>query len=117
MFFKKKKTSIAHPAKQITLSNFNNEVIANEQIVLLDFWAPWCGPCKVMGPILDELSDEYQGRALIGKVNVDQEQQLSQHFQVRSIPTLVFIHKGEIVEHFNGVVPKPNLEEVLNKYC
>ncbi len=70
----------------------------------------------MIGPIVDELAEEFAGRAVIGKVNVDQNPKLSVHFKVKSIPTLFFFHKGEMVERFNGLVPKPNLEEILESY-
>ena len=114
MFFRKKKPEIK--ALEIRDDNFKELVLKAEQPVLLDFWAGWCGPCQIIGPIVDELAAEFKGRAIIGKVNVDQNPGLSNHFRVKSIPTLLFFHQGQLKEQFNGLVPKPNLEEILEEY-
>lgn len=115
MFWKKNKKEVYH-APQVTDTNFNDVVATSEVPVLLDFYADWCGPCKVMGPIIDELSEEYQGKALVAKINTEVNPGLSQHFKIKSIPTLVIINKGHYQERFNGLVPKPNLEEILDEY-
>ena len=73
-------------------------------------------PCKVIGPIINELAQEYEGKALVAKVNTESNPQLSQHFKIKSIPTLLFINKGQLVEKYQGLVPKPNLEEILDEY-
>lgn len=88
----------------------------SDKPVLIDFWAAWCGPCKVLGPIVDELSGEYEGKAIIGKINTEQQQRLAATFQIKSIPTLLVFKEGKMVERFTGVVPKPNLEEILDTY-
>lgn len=98
----------------ITEQNFESLVTKNELPVLIDFWAPWCGPCRVMGPIIDELAGEYKGRVAIGKINVDQHPRLSQHFKVKSIPTLMFVKDGKVIDRYSKLVPKPNLEEMLD---
>ncbi len=113
MFWKRKPK---FQAPQITDQNFNELVGGSKLPVLLDFYADWCGPCKILGPIIDELAEEYQGRALIAKINTETNPRLSQHFAIRSIPTMYIIHNGEVVERYNGLVPKPNLEEILNGY-
>lgn len=111
MFGKKKNKNVA---VEINKDNFVNQVMDSDQGVLLDFWAPWCGPCKILGPIIDELAEEYANRVVIGKVNVDQNPELASAFQVKSIPTLVFIKEKRMLEKLSGLVPKPNLQEMLN---
>lgn len=113
MFWKKKPK---YQTTQVTDTNFNELVVQSDIPVLLDFYASWCGPCKVLGPIIDELAQEYEGKALVAKVNTEVNPQLSQHFKIKSIPTIMFIHKGELVERFQGLIPKPNLEEILDAY-
>ena len=113
MFWKRKPK---YHTPQVTDDNFNELVVKSEMPVLLDFYADWCGPCKMLGPIIDELSEEYTGRALVAKVNTEINPMLSQHFKIKSIPTMMFINKGEVTERFQGLVPKPNLEEILEEY-
>lgn len=114
MFFKKKAPKLK--AKMIDSSNFQEEVMDNDKIVFLDFWAPWCGPCKVIGPIIDELAEDNKDKPImIGKVNVDENPQISAQFRVQSIPTLVFMHKGKVIQQVSGMVPKPNLQEFINE--
>ena len=114
MFWKKKKPTI--PALEITEGNFNSIVKNSSKPVLLDFWASWCMPCKVMGPIIDEIADEYEGRAIVGKVNTEHARKLAMKYKIRSIPTLLVIQNGKVVERYSGIVPKPNLQEILNEY-
>lgn len=111
MFWKKKKKEL--DSVVFTDDNFDKLVSKSRMPVLIDFWAPWCGPCQVMGPIIDELASEYKDKVVIGKVNVDQNPGLSQHFKVKSIPTLMFVKNGRLVERISKLVPKPNLEEML----
>ena len=113
MFWKKKPKYIT---PQVTDDNFNEVVAKSEVPVLLDFYADWCGPCKILGPIIDELAEEYEGKALVAKVNTEINPKLSQYFKIKSIPTIMFIHKGQLVERFQGLIPKPNLEEILEEY-
>jgi len=113
MFWRKKPK---FQTTQVTDANFNELVGKATMPVLLDFYADWCGPCKILGPIIDELAKEYEGRALVAKVNTESNPNLSRHFKIKSIPTLVVIHKGALAERFQGLVPKPNLEEILEEY-
>lgn len=112
MFWKKKEKELY--AAVIDDNNFEELVAKSDLPVLIDFWAAWCGPCKVIGPIIEELAEEYQGRVLIGKVNVDQNPQLSGYFKIKSIPTLLFIKNGQLIERFSQLIPKPNLSEMLD---
>lgn len=114
-FWKRNKTPKPR-ALEITAENFKELVLQTDKPVLLDFWAAWCGPCKVVGPIVDELSGEFEGKAVVGKINTEQQQHLAATFKIRSIPTLIIYKNGKMVERFSGVVPKPNLEEMLNDY-
>lgn len=101
-------------ALEITDANFQAEVLDNDQVTLVDFWAPWCGPCRMIGPVVEELSSEYEGKATIGKVNVDENPEVSSKFGIRSIPTLLFIKGGEIVDKQVGVAPKSVLQQKLD---
>ena len=114
MFFRKKKPRTK--ATEITAENFDDLVTNSDVPVLLDFWAAWCGPCKVMGPIMDELEEEYKGQPVhIGKVNMEAHPQLSAKFAVRSIPTFIFFDKGKPVSQGIGLVPKYDLVEVIEQ--
>lgn len=98
---------------KITRENFENEVMKSNIPVLIDFWAPWCGPCRMMGPIIEQLAEEYKGKAKVGKVNVDEEGELSQAFGVMSIPTIVLVKDGKIVKQAVGARPKAEVEAML----
>ena len=102
----------------VTLENFESEVIAASmtQPVLVDFWAPWCGPCKVIGPLLEKLELEYAGRFKLVKIDSDQEQQLAGAFGIRSIPTCVLMMNGQPVDGFMGALPEGKLREFLDKH-
>lgn len=102
-------------AEQVTDATFGNVVLKSDIPVLIDFWAPWCGPCRAMGPVLDELSTEYAGKVKICKMNVDENTQTPAKYGVRAIPTMVLIKNGETVEQITGAVPKDQLKKVLDK--
>ncbi len=90
----------------LTDATFNEDVLQSDRPVLVDFWAPWCGPCKALGPTIDELAEDQEGRAKVGKLNVDENPETSRHYAISSIPTVVLFHKGEVVERFVGIRPK-----------
>ena len=100
---------------KITRENFENEVMKSNIPVLIDFWAPWCGPCRMMGPVIEQLADEYEGKAKVGKVNVDEEGELSQAFGVMSIPTIVLVKDGKVVKQAVGARPKAEVEAMLQE--
>ena len=98
----------------ITKENFEAEVLKSDVPVLLDFWAPWCGPCMILGPVLEEIAKENAGTLKVGKVNVDDEMELAMQFGVTSIPLLVVMKDGKIVRQSTGARPKNQILEMLN---
>lgn len=103
-------------ALAFTDSNFQNEVLNSNIPVLVDFYADWCGPCKMMSPVVDELAKELEGKVKIGKLNVDESGQTAQKYRVMSIPTMLIIKDGEVVEQIVGAVPKQQLQTKLEKF-
>jgi thioredoxin 1 len=99
-----------------TDANFDKEVIQSELPVLVDFWAPWCGPCRMVGPVVEELAEKYQGKLKVVKVNTDENQEISVRYGIRSIPTLGVFKGGEIVDGVIGAVAKPFLESKILPY-
>ena len=99
----------------ITKDNFEEEVLKSAQPVLVDFWASWCGPCKMLSPVISELADEYEGKVKVGKVNVDEQPELAAAFRVASIPTVVLFKDGEIADRSVGYRPKQQLEEMIKE--
>jgi len=104
-------------ASPVQLNDSNlDEILEKNSLVVVDCWAAWCGPCKMLAPIIHELSEEYEGRALIGKLNVDENPKTSMKHLLMAIPTLLFFKNGELVDHVVGVVPKANIEKTISKY-
>jgi thioredoxin 1 len=102
-------------AQQFTDQNFDQEVIQSDKPVLVDFWAPWCGPCQAMGPVIDELAKEFEGKVKVGKLNVDENSVKAQEFGIMSIPSLKIFKDGKVVKEFTGMQSKDVLVEELNK--
>ena len=103
-------------ALEITSANFEKEVMKSDKLVMVDFWAEWCGPCRAVGPIVEELSKDYEGRATIAKLNVDNEGDISAKFGVRNIPTILFLKNGEIVDKHVGSASKSHFAAILDKH-
>ena len=101
-------------ALEITDSNFEETVLKSDKPVLVDFWAAWCGPCRMVGPIIDELSEEYEGKAVVGKVDIDSNQQYATQFGVRNIPTVLVFKNGELVDRKVGVSSKNDYAQALD---
>lgn len=99
---------------EFTDSNFTDEVESHDQPVLVDFWAEWCGPCRMVGPIVDELAGEYEGQVKVGKVDVDSNPEVSVKYGIRSIPALLIFKNGEVVEQIVGAVPKAQIKKQLD---
>lgn len=101
--------------KEITLQNYDKEVMQSDQPILLDFWAGWCGPCRMLTPILDKLNNELNGEAVIGKVNVDEQRELAQKFGVMSIPSVFVLKNGKVVDSAVGVRQKEHYKQMIQK--
>ncbi len=100
----------------ITDSNFEDEVLKSDKPVLVDFWAEWCGPCKLVAPVLEEIAKDYNGKVKIAKLDVDHYQATAARYGIRSIPTLMVFKNGEVVDQVIGAVPKPMITQKLDKF-
>lgn len=101
-------------ASQVTDSNFEAEVLQSDIPVLVDFWAPWCGPCRAMGPVVDELANEFSGQIKVAKMNVDESQATPSKYGIRAIPTLILFKGGEVLEQVTGAVSKSSIKEMIS---
>jgi len=104
-----------HAYVEITTSNFDKTVLNSKQLVLVDFWAPWCGPCVKIGPAIEALAKKYEGRAVVGKVNIDQNKALANRYRIIGIPALLFFRNGELVEEFDFGSSLPTLADLSDK--
>ncbi|MEH2292414.1 thioredoxin [Nostoc sp.] len=103
-------------AAQVTDSSFKQEVLDSDVPVLVDFWAPWCGPCRMVAPVVEEISEQYEGQIKVVKVNTDENPQVASQYGIRSIPTLMIFKGGQKVDMVVGAVPKTTLATTLEKY-
>lgn len=101
---------------EFTDANFQSKVLSSSKLSVVDFWAPWCGPCRAMGPVIEDLAKEYSGKVNIGKLNVDDNPNISEKYSIRSIPTLLFIKDGKVVDKLVGVYPKSKLEKKIKEH-
>ena len=102
-------------ALQFTDANFQSEVISSDKLSVIDFWAEWCGPCRMVGPIIEELAKEYDGKVIVGKLDVDANPEVSMKYQIRSIPTILILKDGEIIHKHVGVATKQSLVQKIEE--
>jgi len=100
---------------ELSDSTFETEVVNSDLPVLVDFWAPWCGPCRAIAPLVEEISSSYEGKIKVGRMNVDENQSTTMKFGIRSIPTIIMFKDGEAVDQIIGAVPKGEIERVVEK--
>lgn len=103
-------------ALEFTDANFQKEVLESDKLTVIDFWAEWCGPCRAIGPVIEELAKEYEGKANVGKVNVDVNPNLSINFGITSIPAILFVKGGQVVDKQIGAVPKAVLDKKIQAH-
>jgi thioredoxin len=99
----------------VTDASFENDVLKSKEPVLIDFWAPWCGPCRAIAPVVEQLAKEYEGKVRMVKVNIDDNPRVPTQYDVRSIPTLLLFKDGKVLGQIVGAVPKPKIEELVKK--
>jgi thioredoxin 1 len=111
-------SEMAHNGKTVTITddNFAGEIEQAQGLALIDFWAAWCGPCRMVAPIVEELAKEYEGQVKVGKLDVDQNQRTATKFNIRSIPSILFFKDGQLVDQVVGAVPKPALEKKIKEH-
>ena len=103
-------------AHEFTDANFKTDVLASDKLSVIDFWAEWCGPCRAIGPVIEELAKEYHGKVNIGKVNVDHNPQISMNYGITSIPAILFVKGGQVVDKLVGAQPKANFVKKIEQH-
>ena len=101
---------------KVTDEEFDEKILNSDLPVVVDFWAPWCGPCKAVAPILDKLAEDYSGKVVIAKVNTDEENQYAAQYGVQGIPTMIFFHEGKLVHRQVGALPEPILRDLFEQF-